>query len=411
VSIRGYLTVDLWINDMSSGKTILEPPARFPVVGILGAGQLAQMLAQAAWPLGLSVKVLVSHRDQALPGLDGVAVEGDANDPETAVRFARSVDVVALENEFVDPRALAAIEQSGIPLLPTLSTILLIQDKWRQKQALMEAAIPVTACASVEKPDDVAGFAEKHGWPVVLKRRHFGYDGKGNATVRTPAELPEAWKKLRVNENGLYVEAFCPFSRELAVIVCRSITGETAVYPVVDTVQQDHICHVVRAPGRLPDHLAEKARAVAVSAVEAIGGVGAMGVEFFLTAGGGLLVNELAPRVHNSGHYTIEACDCSQFENHLRAILGWPLGPTRMIRPAAVMINLLGLGDGPARPRGLKEALAIPGARVHVYGKSKSSRGRKMGHVTALGDTREAAEETARAAAGHLCFGEGNVRV
>lgn len=377
----------------------------FPLVGILGGGQLAKMLAQAAWSLGLSVKVLVQKTSDALPGLSGHAVAGDWNNPEAAVAFARTVDLVTLENEFINPKALAAIEQAGIPLLPSMVSVELIQDKWRQKKALADAGIPVTPFKAVDTPEDVMRFADKHGWPVVLKRRHLGYDGKGNATVRSAEDLPRAWEALLINEDGLYAEVFCPFERELAIMVCRSTTGQTAVYPVVDTVQKDHICHTVHAPSNLSHEIATEARRLAVSAVEAIHGLGSMGVEMFLLPEGRILVNELAPRVHNSGHYTIEGCHCSQFENHLRAILGWPLGSPEMVRPAAVMINLLGQGDGPALPQGLAEALSVPGAHLHLYGKSKSVKGRKMGHITALGASREEAEKKAASAAELLRFG------
>lgn len=372
-------------------------------IGILGGGQLAQMLAGAAENAGVKVRVLVRDRADALPGLASIAVIGNANEPADASAFARSVDIVTLENEFIDPAALHAIESTGTPLRPTLSSIRLIQDKWLQKQTLISAGLPVAPCAEVRDPAEVESFATQHGWPLVLKRRHLGYDGKGNATIRDVHSLPQAWSALH-NQQGLYVEAFCPFDRELAVMVCRSIHGDVAIYPVVDTVQKDHICHVVRAPAQLGPSLLQQARDLALAAITSIGGVGTMGVELFLR-GDTILINELAPRVHNSGHYTIEACACSQFENHLRAIAGLPLGATAMCSPAAVMVNLLGHGDGPGAPAGLAQAQLIAGAHMHLYGKSRSVRGRKMGHVTALGGSIAQAESIARAAADVLRFG------
>lgn len=367
-------------------------PQTKPMIGILGGGQLAQMLTEAARNLPVKMRVLVNRREDALPGLENVVIEGNANDPDVAVAFARSVDIVTLESEFIDPRALEAIEHAGAPLFPTLASILLIQDKWHQKQALMKHGLPVTACAAVDTPEDVQRFAAQHGWPVVLKRRHLGYDGKGNATVRTPGDLPAAWKTLH-NQQGLYVEAFCPFQRELAVMVCRSTNGETAVYPVVDTVQENHICKIVRAPSNLPESTTREAHRIAVAAIESIGGIGTMGVEMFLRSDGSILINELAPRVHNSGHYTIEGCACSQFENHLRAILGMPLGSTSLVAPAAVMINLLGAVKDPSTVQ------LPPGAHLHLYGKKEARPGRKMGHVTALGKSVVEAEVIAKASA------------
>ncbi|MGA1530294.1 MAG: 5-(carboxyamino)imidazole ribonucleotide synthase [Kiritimatiellia bacterium] len=381
----------------------MTEPGDQPLVGILGGGQLAQMLAEAAANLPARVRVLVKNRPAALPGLEDI-VEGDANDPDTAAEFARGVDLVTLENEFVNPDALAAIEKTGTPLLPSLASLLLMQDKWQQKKTLIQAGLPVTPCQAVESADEVKEFAGKHAWPVVLKRRHMGYDGKGNATVDDAGDLPDAWQKLH-NQQGLFVEAFCPFERELAVMVARSINGETAVYPVVETIQQHHICHVVRAPAPIPQAVAAEAARLALAAIEAIDGIGVMGVELFQAKDGTILINELAPRVHNSGHYTIEGCHCSQFENHLRAILGLPLGSTALSAPAAVMVNLLGHGEGPGEPTGLVEARSVGGAHLHLYGKASSMPGRKMGHVTALGETLEQAEAIARGAAQALRFG------
>jgi 5-(carboxyamino)imidazole ribonucleotide synthase len=341
----------------------------------------------------------------ALPGVAGVATAGDWDDPVAAAAFAASMDVVTLENEFVDPAALAAIERAGIVLRPGTATIRLIQDKWTQKEAMVRHGIPVVASRPVAGPDDLTAFATEHGWPVVLKRRHFGYDGKGNATVRTPAEVAVAWERLCVNEAGLYAEAFCPFVRELAVMVTRGADGDCAVYPVADTVQRDHICHVVTAPSDLSPALAAQAQALARRAVESIDAIGTVGVEMFLTADERVVINELAPRVHNSGHYTIEGCVCSQFENHLRAVAGLPLGSTAMVAPFAAMVNLLGDGEGDGHPAGYDEALQVAGAHLHLYGKARSMRGRKMGHVTALGRTREEALETAQRCAAALRFG------
>jgi 5-(carboxyamino)imidazole ribonucleotide synthase len=240
----------------------------------------------------------------------------------------------------------------------------------------------------------------------MLKARRNAYDGKGNATIRSLADVDPAWNRLGGNKgNPLYIEEFCPFSAELAVIITRGRDGETAVYPVVETVQENHICHLVRAPAAIPAEVATRAAEVARLAIEAVDAVGSFGVEMFLTNEGKIVVNELAPRVHNSGHYTIEACECSQFENHVRAVLGLPLGSTRMVAPAAAMVNLLGTIHAPGRVGGLHAALAVPGAHVHLYGKAMSGAGRKMGHVTALANTLADAEQTARNSATHIQFG------
>jgi len=316
------------------------------------------------------------------------------------------VDVVTLENEFVDADSLAALEKFGHKLWPTSATIRLVQDKLLQKQALEKAGLPLPKFRAVDDKHAIMEAAKEFGWPMVLKKRRNGYDGKGNFTLRSAADIDEAWKQLGGDKNSLYVEAFCPFTMELAVMITRSQTGEIASYPLVETIQHNHICHVVKAPASVSSPVATRAVEVARKAVETVGGVGSVGVELFLTRDGQILINEMAPRVHNSGHYTIEGCVCSQFENHVRAVLGWPLGSTEMLAPAAVMVNMLGAGKGTGAPLGISKALAVSGAHIHVYGKSISAPGRKMGHVTALGKTVDEALGIARKAADLIQFGE-----
>lgn len=375
-------------------------------LGIIGGGQLAKMTALAALNLGCEVSVL--ERNPFSPGarLAPRSLVGDWDDRETLERFAAQVDVITLENEFVDAAVLRALEGAGRQVFPTAESIALTQDKLVQKQTLVGAALPVPEFRAVTSPSEVVAVGRAFGWPLVLKKRRNGYDGKGNATVRSEADVAAAWRKLDGANQELMVEAFWAFDRELAVIVTRSRRGEAVCYPVVETVQRDHVCHVVQAPAAVPAAVAQRARDLARRAVAAVGGIGSFGVEMFLAADGEIAINELAPRVHNSGHYTIEACECSQFENHVRAVLGWPLGSTQLTAPAAVMRNLLGAGTASGRPRGLEHALAVSGAHVHLYGKAASTVGRKMGHVTALGANREEAMARAETAARAISFGD-----
>ncbi|MBL9129245.1 MAG: 5-(carboxyamino)imidazole ribonucleotide synthase, partial [Verrucomicrobiales bacterium] len=305
----------------------------------------------------------------------------------------------------VDAEALASVERHGFRLHPGSGTVKIVQDKLWQKQAVADEGIPLPRFVDTPTPADVHAAGSAFGWPLVLKKRRNGYDGKGNYTVRSADDVDRAWTALNGSTQALFAEAWFPFERELAVMVTRSIDGSVATYPVVETVQRDHICHVVKVPAPVSPDLARRAAETARRAVAAVGGVGTFGVEMFLAADGTLAVNELAPRVHNSGHYTIEACECSQFENHVRAVFGWPLGSTAMRAPAAVMINLLGAGPGPGFPEGFAAALAVPGTGLHVYGKTTSARGRKMGHVTALGSTVDDAFARAKKAAEALRFG------
>ena len=348
-----------------------------PRLGIVGGGQLAKMMALAALQLGCKVIVLERNNYSPAARLATDTLVGDWNDAEALVKLASEVDAVTIENEFINPDGLAAIEKCGHLLLPTTTTLRLIRDKFVQKETLAKAGLSMPPYAAVSSVADLQRVGKEFGWPLVLKKRRNSYDGKGNFTVRSESEANEGWKQLDGERNALYAEAFCPFERELAVILTRSRDGQHAVYPVVETVQKSHICHIVRAPADVPAQLAAEARRLATKAVESIEGVGTFGIEMFLTKDGKVLVNEIAPRVHNSGHYTIEGCVCSQFENHVRAVLGWPLGSTQMVAPAAVMVNLLGASKGPGQPNGVGEALEIPGAHVHVYGKAVSVTGQR----------------------------------
>jgi 5-(carboxyamino)imidazole ribonucleotide synthase len=331
---------------------------------------------------------------------------GPWEDAALRERFSAACDVVTLESEFVDPALLAAIAATGTPVRPGAAVLELVGDKLRQKETFAAAGLPLPNFRAVASQDEVLRAAEEWGWPIVLKARRLSYDGYGNATVRGPEALAAAWEKLGAPGRALYAEAWVPFRRELAVMVARSVGGAIATYPVVETVQaaEAHICRLVRAPAAIADDVAAQAIAIARRAVEAVEGVGVVGVELFEREDGTILLNEIAPRPHNSGHYTIEGCVTSQFENHLRAILDLPLGATDLVAPAAVMVNILGERDAPveATPRGLPEALAVQGAHVHLYGKRRSRPGRKMGHVTALGPTVADAEETAARAAALL---------
>lgn len=367
-------------------------------LGIFGGGQLAQMLTQAAISFGVETVIFERSADSPAGRLTQREVVGAWADPAALERFAAQCDLVTLENEFVDAAILAALEERGLPVLPSSATLAIVQDKLLQKEALRAAGLAVPAFRAVSNPGEALAAAAELGWPLLLKARRNGYDGYGNATVRGPDDLAPAWGRL-ARGGLLMVEAWVPFEHELAVMVVRGRDGTTRCYPVVETVQQQHICHIVRAPAPIPADLAANAAQLATAAVEAVDGVGIFGVELFLNSDGQVLVNELAPRPHNSGHYTIEACVTSQFENHLRAVLGWPLGPTDLRAPAAVMVNLLGSRGGSAGPDALKAAAAVPGAHLHLYGKRESRPGRKMGHVTALAASLAEAEAIARRAA------------
>lgn len=373
-------------------------------LGILGGGQLAQMLTQAAVGLGLETAIYETAPDSPASRLTQDHAVGGWGDLEALRAFAGRCEVVTLENEFVFAQPLAQLAAEGVAIYPRPATLATIQDKLLQKQAMAAAGLPVPPFMPVESPDEVVAAAETLGYPLILKARYGGYDGYGNATVRTPDDIGAAWEKLTKPGRKIMAEGWVHFERELAVMVVRGRGGETALYPVVETVQRDHICHIVRAPADIPPEQAQQAAEVARRAVEAVDGVGVFGVELFALPDGRVVYNETAPRPHNSGHYTIEGCITSQFENHLRAVMGWPLGDTGMVAPAAVMVNVLGVRSGLTDPAALREALGVAGAHVHHYGKREVRPGRKMGHVTALGATVAEAESVARTAADRVRF-------
>jgi len=400
-------------------------------LGILGGGQLARMLLQAATALGLDVAVMEQAADSPAGRLTRHEVVGAWDDEAALRRLAGLTPTIILENEFVPARSLYLLESWDVTVVPDRTALAATQDKLHQKARLDEAGLPVPPFRPAGGADDVREAARDWGWPLLLKRRRNGYDGYGNRVAHGPADIDEAMAALQgpldrpAAERALLVEAYVPFERELAVMVARgcgptsaTVDGdvdggmggdvdgggkdEVRLYPVVETVQRNGICHQVRAPAAVPDDVAARAASLARAAVRALGLRGVAGVELFLSADGALTVNELAPRVHNSGHYSIEACGASQFENAVRAALGWPLGDTSMVAPAAAMVNLLGAADSPARARGLEQALDVRGAHIHLYGKRQSRPGRKMGHVTALGATPDEAVAIAAEAASRL---------
>src|SRR3954464_11716344 len=347
-----------------------------PRPGMVGGGQLARMTHQAAISLGLSLRVLAENPDDAA-ALVAHDVDLGAPDDLAALRaFAKGCDVVTFDHEHVPGDHIRALQRDGVVVYPDADALAHAQNKLVMRRRLEALGIPVPAYAAVGELSDITSFADDHGWPVVLKAVRGGYDGRGVWVLsELPDDLPGA---------ELYVEQRVPLIHELAVQVARRPSGEMRTWPVVETVQQDGICHEVIAPApRLSPGLATEAERMATTLAEELGVVGLLAVELF-EAPGGLLVNELAMRPHNSGHWSIEGATTSQFEQHLRAVLDWPLGDTATRAPVTVMVNLLGgaaTDFAVTLPRALAE---VPSASVHLYGKQPRP-GRKLGHVTVSG--------------------------
>jgi 5-(carboxyamino)imidazole ribonucleotide synthase len=361
-----------------------------PVVGMVGAGQLARMTHQAAIALGQSLRVLAAAPDDGAALVAADVQLGDHADLAALRMFAKGCDVVTFDHEHVPTEHIRALAAEGVTLYPGADALLYAQDKRAMRERLSALGAPVPRWRPATT--DLASFGDEVGWPVVAKAVRGGYDGRGVWMLDAGSALPDGVE--------LILEERVPLRRELAVQVARSPFGQVAAYPVVETVQRDGICVEVLAPAPgLPEELAVAAQQLAIDIATALGVVGLLAVELF-EVDGGLVVNELAMRPHNSGHWTIEGARTSQFEQHLRAVLDYPMGDTTLTAPAVVMANVLGGEPGGI---GIDERLhhlfaADPGVKVHLYGKQVRP-GRKIGHVTALGDDLEEVRERARRAA------------
>ena len=354
-------------------------------VGVLGGGQLGRMLAMEARRMGYRVRALDPDAD-ACAAPFAQLVQARLDDVDAALELAAHCDVLTIETEHVPAAVLAQVETVR-EVHPTSMLLGTVQDRLRQRQFLTRHGLPQTRWAPV---DDLAGLDRALatvGRPAVLKTRTEGYDGKGQVRIDRAEDASTAWAALGAAPAVL--EAWVGFEREISVILARGHAGDIALYPVAENEHRHHVLHITRAPARIPAALARRARDLGAAVAEALGHVGGMAVEMFLLPDGELLVNEIAPRTHNSGHYTFGGCATSQFEQHLRAICGLPLGDVTLPKPA-LMLNLLGdLWAGGNPP--LAAILAHPGARLHLYGKVPRP-GRKVGHVLVLGDALDAAQ-------------------
>ncbi|NJC71500.1 5-(carboxyamino)imidazole ribonucleotide synthase [Planosporangium thailandense] len=356
----------------------MNPHTGLPVVGMVGGGQLARMTHQAAIALGQSLRVLATSPDDGAALVAHDVVIGHHTDLAALRDFAKGCDVVTFDHEHVPGEHIRALAAEGFTVLPSADALRYAQDKRAMRERLSSLGLPVPRWRAVSTPADIAEFAAEVGWPVVAKTVRGGYDGRGVWVLGPSDPVPD---------TELIVEEKVPLRRELSAVVARSPFGQVAAYPVVETVQRDGICVEVLAPAPdLPEDLACDATRLAIEVANALGVVGILAVELFETADG-LVVNELAMRPHNSGHWTIEGARTSQFEQHLRAVLDYPLGDTSLAAPVVVMANVLGGTEGgmPIDERLHHLFAADPGARVHLYGKQVRP-GRKIGHVTVLGD-------------------------
>lgn len=369
-------------------------------IGIVGGGQLGRMLTDAAHKLGFFVVVLDPTPNSPAGQVADKQILGSFEDAEKIKELAKEVDYMTFEIESANADALEELTRKGYPVNPSSKTLAIIKDKFKQKEFLNKAKIPTAESIEVTTEDEIKRVGEAFGYPMLLKARFGAYDGRGNFVVKSEQDISFGMKKL--HNRGLYVEKFVPFVKELAVMVARSTVGEILTFPVVETTHKNNICHTCVVPALVSKEVSDKARALAIKVMEHLKGAGVFGIEMFLTADDEVLVNEIAPRVHNSGHYSIEACQTSQFEQHIRAVTGMELGNTDLVVPAAAMVNILGEKNGPAKVEGREKATAIEGVSVHIYGKHETKVERKMGHITAVGNSPQEALEKALKAREHI---------
>ncbi len=359
-------------------------------IGVIGGGQLAWMMAIAAKNIGLELTVQADNPNESAVSVADRVIYGKVADASATARLVEYAQVITFENEFVDLVALQELLQHPIDhnflFLPRLETLAISVDKLNQRQHFRDYSIPTPDFYNVDNEPELLAAADRLSYPFVLKARRHGYDGKGTWVIKNELDLRSAWEAMY--RAPAIAEAFIAFERELAVIVARSESGEIAIYPVVETLQVDQVCRRTIAPARIDQIVAQKVKTIAKQIVTSLDAIGVFGIEFFLTAKGDVSVNEIAPRTHNSGHYTIEGCQTSQFEQLLRVVSGKALGDVSMTAPVVVMINLLGFEDceNPKYEDKFEAITSFPNTHIHWYNKTSSSVGRKLGHVTVLAE-------------------------
>ena len=365
-------------------------------IGIRGGGQLGQMMILEAKKMGFYITVLDPTLHCPANTLVDEHIVADFEDEKAIRRLAEKSDVITYEFEHINSKVLKELEKEGKKVYPTASSLEIIQNKYSQKCLLKENGIPVPDFIEIRNVEDILTSGKKFGYPMLLKAATGGYDGKGNYVVKNADDAENGYKFLGNGSLPLMAEKFFPFTMEISVLACRSIDGDIKVYPVAENIHFDNILDKTKVPAGIDDATTKKAMELAKRVMEVFNGVGMFCTEMFVDSSGNVAVNEVAPRPHNSGHYTIEACVTSQFEQHIRAVSGLPLGDASLIRPA-VMRNILGENGfkGKAVVKGADNCLKVPGVTLHIYGKEESKGKRKMGHLTATANRLEDAEKNA----------------
>jgi len=364
-------------------------------IGIIGGGQLGKMMILEAKKLGFYVTILDPTKSCPASSIADQHIVADFDDSKAIRELADKSDLITYEFEHIDAEVLKELEAEDYKVYPTARSLEIIQNKYHQKTLLKQNQIAVPDFIKVKELADIYKAGNEFGYPAMLKSCTGGYDGKGNLIIKNKTEVEKAFHKLIGEKNPLMVERYIPFKKEISIIAARDLKGEMRVYPIGENDHQDNILFETKVPAEISAELKNQAESLAKEVLEVFAGIGIFCVEMFLTEDDRLLINEIAPRPHNSGHYTIEGCVTSQFEQHIRAITSLPLGDTGLLRPV-VMRNILGSGnEGEAEIIGLESALEIKGVKVHIYQKTISRPGRKMGHLTVTANTLKIAAEQA----------------
>lgn len=369
-------------------------------VGIIGGGQLGKMISQEAKRMSLRVIVLDPTKECPASNIADEQIIADFKDQDAIIRLAQQSDVITYEIELANSSALKDLELRQYPVRPAPETLHIIQNKYRQKSFLRKHEIEVANFELVRSENHLYELCEKYGFPLMLKACENSYDGRGNFLIRSREHVVEALKYF--SDSEVMLEEFVPFTKEISIMVARNPSGQVASFPVAENIHDNGILEMSKVPAGINQEIELRAIKMAEMTMRVLEGSGIFGIEMFVTRNEDVLLNEIAPRPHNSGHYTNEACSVSQFEQHLRAILDLPLIKPELLSPA-VMVNILGRErlNGPYVIRGLKRALSVPGVKLYVYGKQTSKPGRKLGHITATARTvEEAASRATKARSG-----------
>ncbi len=397
MSLRHYLSYCLCLPNKLLAGTISNNMS-IENIGIVGGGQLGRMLIEED-PFEHGFYVVDPTPDSPASQVGANQIKSDLTDAGAIGYMASQVDVVTIEIEHVNEDKLIQLSDAGHIVHPSPRSLKVIKDKLHQKQHFQELGLPVADFKPTNNETDYQQALDSFG-NIIVKVRSGGFDGRGNLVIGS-----QSWAEVRAHFDekypsgvDLYAERVVPYRKELAVLVARTRTGDTAVYPVVETIHKDNICNMVLSPAPIDHHLQQGAEEIGRLAAKSFEGAGIFAIELFLDEYNNILINEVAPRVHNSGHHTIEANETSQFEQHIRAITGRPLGPTRSISPAAVMINILGEHDRPVQLSGSNKVRNTPNTYLHMYGKSPTRVARKMGHITVLASSLKEAVRGAKKA-------------